>query len=184
MRITIFQARHESGSPAQTLPGVLQVAAWRALPWLRHGFSTRTGGVSTVYNSTQAASDQPTSELNLGWTADDSQENVAENRRRFTAAVFGDSPTTPSQPAPALVTVRQIHSARSLVVPDRAAALEFAAANGRAVFEADGLLTRASGVLLGVQTADCVPVLVVDPTHRAVAAFHAGWRGTAARIVE
>jgi YfiH family protein len=183
MRITIFQASHQSGSPPQTVPGVLQVAAWRALPWLRHGFSTRAGGVSTVYNSAQPASDQSAAELNLGWTADDSPENVAENRRRFTAAVFGADPAALTPP-PALVTVRQVHSARSLVVPDQTAALEFATANGRAVFEADGLLTRAPGVLLGIQTADCVPVLVVDPTHRAVAAFHAGWRGTAARIVE
>jgi YfiH family protein len=55
---------------------------------------------------------------------------------------------------------------------------------GRAVLEGDGLMTQASGVMLGVQTADCVPVLLADTRTRAVAAFHAGWRGTLARIVE
>jgi polyphenol oxidase len=52
------------------------------------------------------------------------------------------------------------------------------------VWEGDGLITDVPGVLLGVGTADCVPVLVVDVEQRVVAAFHAGWRGTVARIVE
>jgi hypothetical protein len=45
-------------------------------------------------------------------------------------------------------------------------------------------MTSQSGILLGIQTADCIPVLVADPARRAVAAFHAGWRGTVERIVE
>jgi YfiH family protein len=45
-------------------------------------------------------------------------------------------------------------------------------------------MTHLPGVLLGIQTADCVPVLVIDPGNRVVAAFHAGWRGTVARVVE
>jgi hypothetical protein len=57
-------------------------------------------------------------------------------------------------------------------------------AEGKAVWEGDGLITDVPGVLLGVGTADCVPVLVVDVEKRVVAAFHAGWRGTVARIVE
>jgi hypothetical protein len=57
-------------------------------------------------------------------------------------------------------------------------------AEGKAVLEGDGLMTDVPGVLLGVGTADCVPVLVVDVEKRVVAAFHAGWRGTVARIVE
>ena len=48
----------------------------------------------------------------------------------------------------------------------------------------DGLITNAPGLLLAIKTADCVPVLVVDIKRRVVAAFHAGWRGTVARIVE
>ena len=57
-------------------------------------------------------------------------------------------------------------------------------AEGRAVLRGDGMMTNLPGVFLGIQTADCVPVLVADVRHRAVAAFHAGWRGTLARIVQ
>ena len=57
---------------------------------------------------------------------------------------------------------------------------------GRAgqILKADGLMTDAGGFLLGIQVADCVPVLVADTRRQVVAAFHAGWRGTAAGIVE
>jgi len=61
---------------------------------------------------------------------------------------------------------------------------EFSTADGRAVLRGDALMTRQRGLLLGIQTADCVPVLIADTKTRAVAAFHAGWRGTLARIVE
>ncbi len=57
-------------------------------------------------------------------------------------------------------------------------------ADGRAVLRGDGVMTDVPGVMLGVQVADCVPVLVADVRRKAVAAFHAGWRGTLARIVE
>ena len=57
-------------------------------------------------------------------------------------------------------------------------------ADGRAVLRGDGMMTNVPGVMLGVQVADCVPVLVADVRRRAVAAFHAGWRGTLKRIVE
>jgi len=50
--------------------------------------------------------------------------------------------------------------------------------------KADGLMTDEPGLLVGVQTADCIPILVADRKRRAVAAFHAGWRGTVKRIVE
>jgi YfiH family protein len=65
-----------------------------------------------------------------------------------------------------LASVRQIHSNRCL----------YAAAPGR-LGEADALVTDRPGLLLGVRTADCLPLLVADPEHRAVAAIHAGWRG-------
>jgi YfiH family protein len=57
-------------------------------------------------------------------------------------------------------------------------------ADGKAVIEADGMMTGDVGIVLGVQTADCVPVMVADVEKRVVAVFHAGWRGTVARIVE
>lgn len=148
---------------------LVQVPVWSAYPWLRHGFSTRHGGVSTVY--------QPESDLNLGWTKDDDPANVAVNRRLLVAAATGTAATP-------LVTLRQIHSATSVTVENAASLPSFVNAEGRALREADGLITAAPGILLGIQTADCVPVLVADTQKRVVATFHAGWRGTAARIVE
>ena len=56
--------------------------------------------------------------------------------------------------------------------------------DGKAVLRGDALMTDVPGILLGVQTADCIPVLVADKRTHAVAAFHAGWRGTLARMVE
>jgi YfiH family protein len=126
--------------------------------WLAHGFSTRTGGVSTAFGR---------NDLNLGGS-NDSREVIAENRALFLRAL---APTTKSQ---RLVTVKQIHSAHVHVineVPDQP-------------LTGDGVITRVPGLLLGVLVADCVPVLVVDPVNRAVGAFHAGWRGTVKRIVE
>jgi YfiH family protein len=149
---------------------VLQIQGWKQYDWLQHGFSTRPGGVSSVYRGNT---------LNLGWTKEDDPKSVAENRRRFVAAAAGD-------PGVPLIGVRQVHSANIHVVRPEDGALEgkLASADGKAVLEGDGLITTVPGVLLGVGTADCVPVLVVDVARRVVAAFHAGWRGTAARIVE
>ena len=84
---------------------VIQVPAWSAYPWLRHGFSTRRGGVSTVYQP-QSAND---SDLNLGWTIDDDPANVAVNRLLLVAAISGSAATP-------LFTVRQVHSAGSLAI--------------------------------------------------------------------
>lgn len=82
--------------------------------------------------------------------------------------------------------MRQFHSGMIRVVREADGALEglLETEKGHARLRADGLMTDVPGVLLGVQTADCVPVLVVDVKKRVVAAFHAGWRGTVARIVE
>jgi polyphenol oxidase len=177
---------HAPSAAASAAPGVVRVPGWELFPWLRHGFSTRAGGVSTVYGSSavragsEAPAADPASDLNLGWTADDAPEFVAENRRRFTQAIW---PVAANGASPALITVRQIHSAVTLMVAgENAAAL--VSETGRALCEGDGLITATPGLLLGVQTADCVPVLVVDTERRIVAGFHAGWRGTVARIVE
>jgi len=183
-----------------TPPGVLKVAGWERFSWLRHGFSTRAGGVSTVYSRSDGSgervgdgvrSDSKSAawgELNLGFTKEDLPAQVFENRRRFTESVYAPAVSGLS---PALITLRQIHSNVSLLVaeqsgPEQSGApfSRFLTPEGRAACEGDGLLTAMPGVLLGIQTADCVPVLVVDPHRRAVAGFHAGWRGTAARIVE
>jgi len=147
-------------------PGVVTIEAWEKLPWLHAGFSTRQGGGSMAYGER---------ELNLGWTPEDPPETVAENRRRFTRAVIGRSSMT-------LATIRQFHS--GMVRTVEAGHGPLATPEGKAVLRGDGLMTGVEGVLLGVQTADCVPVLVADTRTHAVAAFHAGWRGTLARIVE
>ena len=151
---------------------VVQVRGWKEMAWLRHGFSMRSGGVSTVYRG--SGIENADGDLNTGWTAADDPANVAENRRRLIEAVGGGDS--------ALVTVRQMHSARSLVVPEDVSG--FFTSEGRAALEADGLMTKVPGVLLGIQTADCVAVLVADERLRVVAGFHAGWRGTVAGIVE
>jgi hypothetical protein len=118
--------------------------------------------------------------LNLGWTREDDPTSVAENRRRFLQTLQkGDDGLV-------LVGVRQIHSGVVRVIRDDDGALEgrLQTAEGKAELEGDGLMTDVPGVLLGVGTADCVPVLVVDVEKKVVAGFHAGWRGTVARIVE
>jgi purine-nucleoside/S-methyl-5'-thioadenosine phosphorylase / adenosine deaminase len=75
-----------------------------------------------------------------------------------------------------VLKLKQVHSGIVRVMEDTSAA-------GEAV-EGDAAITSLSGVLLSVQTADCVPILLADSYARAIAAVHAGWRGTAAHIVE
>ena len=155
-----------------TQPEVVRVPGWSgrskpALGWLIHGFSTRVGGGTTVYGPGHL-------DLNLGFTDSDDRETVAANRGLFVAAA------SEGKQILGLVTLRQIHS--SLI--RRVSAKDIRENGMPAVLKGDGLMTDEPGVLLGIQTADCIPVLVADRKQRAVAAFHAGWRGTLARIVE
>lgn len=147
--------------------GVVQLADWERYGWLRAGFSTRAGGASSVYGADQ--------EQNLGWTPEDDPATVAANRLAFVEAVAGGSGFE-------LVTVRQVHGAVVQVVARGIAPLS--TPDGRAALQGDGLVTNTPGLMIGVQTADCVPVLIADTRTRSVGAFHAGWRGTVARIVE
>jgi polyphenol oxidase len=154
-------------SPKTAQNGVrfLSVPAWEKIPWLWHGFSTRQGGVSRAY----CPEDAP-GELNLGFTEADDRKAVARNRALLTETVSGETSTP-------LVTLRQIHSNLVRVAT--------AADAGRdRPLKADGIITAERGLLIGIQTADCIPVLVADRKRRVVAAFHAGWRGTVKRIVE
>ena len=114
----------------------------RNFGWLWHGFSTRRGGRSRAYCGEDAQG-----ELNLGFTAADEREVVAGNRRLLVEAVSGD-PATP------LITLRQVHS--SVVVH---AAGKDGPGDPR---KGDGLMTGEPEILLGIQTADCIPVLVAD----------------------
>lgn len=153
---------------------VVQVASWNLYGWLRHGFSTRQGGVSSVYGGTS---------LNLGWTKEDDPASVAENRRRFLSECCGDEH---GEADFQMVTLKQVHSGLVVRIRQEDGIQEgtLQTAEGKAVLEGDGSMTDVPGVMLGIQTADCVPVLVADVEKRGVAAFHAGWRGTVARIVE
>jgi YfiH family protein len=134
---------------------ILQVSAFSKLPWLIHAFSTRPGGVSPLVNEEV---------LNLGFTDWDSRENVQENRRRF--QIVAGAPDLP------LVTLKQFHS-------DVIHVFAHPPANP---CRGDASTTNRSGLLLAIQTADCVPILLVDPKKHTIAAIHAGWRGTLARI--
>lgn len=145
----------------------VQAPGWAEICWLRHGFSTRVGGVSEVYGGGGA--------LNLGWTPEDDPQAVAMNRRRLVEEVGRGV-------AMDLVTLRQVHSTEVHVIGDRQDVPT--AEDGRAVLTGDGMMTDVPGLLLGVGTADCVPVLVADVRRRVVAGFHAGWRGTVEGIVE
>jgi hypothetical protein len=144
---------------------MLQAEPFNQFKWLVHGFSTRPGGVSELKSPRLGRSKKETA-LNLGFTEWDRPDCVDANRRRFQKAL-GHSDAC-------LVTLRQVHSDVLHVIREPLSG----APNG------DALATQAQGLLLGIQTADCIPILLVDPRHRAVSAVHAGWRGTVARIAE
>jgi polyphenol oxidase len=140
---------------------ILQADSLKPLPWLIHGFSTRPGGFSKVYGGKS---------LNLGFTREDSQRAVKQNRTAFLRQLGA---IRKGQEWP-LVSQRQIHSDLIHCVSD----LPSPGLTG------DGLITQTPGLLLAILTADCLPVILADPKRRAIGVFHAGWRGTVKRIVE
>jgi len=141
---------------------ILRAQSLEQLPWLLHGFSTRRGGFSTCYGGNT---------LNLGLTQHDTKENVERNRAQFLEGVGAMSDNGRAWP---LVQLKQVHSS----IVQRVTAVTHDPLAG------DGLITGTAGLLLAIKTADCVPVLVADVKRRAVGAFHAGWRGTVARVTE
>jgi purine-nucleoside/S-methyl-5'-thioadenosine phosphorylase / adenosine deaminase len=137
---------------------VLELAPFKKLPWLVHGFSTRGGGASVLDSGERV--------LNLGFTDWDSCETVLKNRETFQLAINASDLK--------LVSLKQFHSA----------VVHFFRASPPEPCKGDACFTSTPGLLLGVQTADCVPVLLVDPKKHAAVAIHAGWRGTLARIAQ
>jgi YfiH family protein len=121
---------------------------------LIHGFSTRGEG----------------GDFSLGRKGEAKDAAVENNRAQFLRSL-GASKNRETWP---LVTLKQVHSA--VVHHVNGATAE--------KLVGDGLITNTAGLVLAVGTADCLPVLIVDPVRKAVGAFHAGWRGTLARIVE
>ena len=144
------------------------VPGWERWEWIVGGFSVRFGGVSRGLGV-----GAETGLLNLGFTREDGRAAVEENRRRLVGAVGEATGQEWS-----LAVLRQVHGigVREITAETLAEAMP----GGRGAWEADGMITRAPGVLLGVGAADCVPVLVADLRLRVVGGFHAGWRGTAA----
>ena len=131
------------------------------IPWLVHAFTTRPGGFTTSYGRRT---------LNVGFTKDDLRASVERNRKQVLLATGAVTRGTQWP----LVTLRQVHSDIIHVVrsrkPDK--------------LVGDGVVTDLPRLALGILTADCFPVLLVDTKKKAVGAFHAGWRGTVKRIVE
>jgi YfiH family protein len=136
------------------------------LAWLVHAFSTRHGGVSRGYGGNA---------LNLGFTQHDSRTAVERNRELF----LKELGVTNGRRSWPLISLRQIHSDlihRADRMPiDQMPAQPLAG---------DGMVTDIPGLLVTVQTADCLPIILADRKRRAVGVFHAGWRGTVKRIVE
>lgn len=135
----------------------VEVITARVLRGVPHGFLGRRGGVSTGI----------VSGLNVGFGAGDDPAAVRENRRRAAEAVL---------PGARLVSVHQTHSARCVTVTepwdegDRP--------------EADAMATAQPGLVLGIVTADCAPVLLADREARIVGIAHAGWRGAHGGVIE
>ncbi len=167
-------------SPSDTrrrpTPGIVTIPTWAAHPWLIAGFSTRQGGLSTAY----AAGGPP--EQNLGYTAEDDPASILAARQRLVATLTKSRKASPKSAPPTLITIRQCHT--GIVQRVDRAAFPLTTPEGKALLRGDALYTRDPNLLLGILTADCVPVLVADTRTHAIAAFHAGWRGTLARIVE
>ena len=128
-----------------------------------NGFSTRLGGVS----------DMPANALSLAGFNDDAAENILENRRRFLKLFPGEW---------TLAGCWQVHGADVRVVHTVEEAKPAENQLGETVY-CDVIVSDAKGVLAGVKTADCVPILIGDPVTGGFAAVHAGWRGTLATAV-
>ncbi|MBV2187113.1 MAG: peptidoglycan editing factor PgeF [Rhizobium sp.] len=124
---------------------------------IRHGYFTRKGGVSQgIYRG-----------LNVGLGSRDEREKVEENRRRV-SGWFGLAPDR-------LATVHQVHSP-DVVVVDRTYSGDRPTA--------DALVTASPGVILGVLSADCGPVLFADAEAGVIGAAHAGWKGALGGVLE
>lgn len=135
----------------------LQSDTLRDLITIRHGFFTKHGGVSEgVYAS-----------LNCGPGSKDKPENVIENRKRAAEALDGRVEN--------LCTLYQVHSPTCLIIEKPF---------GDERPEADAMATNIPGIILGILTADCAPVLLCDPEAKIIGAAHAGWRGAFGGVVQ
>lgn len=133
---------------------VIRAASFGAVP---HGFLGRRGGVSVG----------ELAGLNVGYGSSDDRDSIAENRLRAIAAVL---------PGAELATVHQVHSADVVYVEEPWPQGERP--------RADAIVTDRPGLLLGILTADCAPVLFADVEAKVIGAAHAGWRGAVTGVLE
>lgn len=130
--------------------------------FVKHGFSTRFGGVSEGVYST----------MNLSFSRGDKEEAVRENFRRMAEALDVSMED--------FVFSRQTHTTNVRVVTEED--------RGKGIVkpldydDVDGLVTNVSGICLSTFYADCVPLFFVDPVHKAIGLSHSGWRGTVGKI--
>lgn len=148
--------KEHAGVPFLTFEKLLQI------PCIKHGFSTRMGGVSEgIYTS-----------MNLSYTRGDEENAVTKNFRRMMAALEMDSSN--------LVFSDQTHTTNIRVVTARDRGKGFT--KKRDYSDIDGLVTNVPGLVLATFYADCVPLYFVDPVKKAIGLSHSGWRGTVGKI--
>ncbi|MBI3015070.1 MAG: peptidoglycan editing factor PgeF [Candidatus Tectomicrobia bacterium] len=135
----------------------LRMPNWDLIPNLIYGFLERNGGVSA----------RPFDTLNLSYRVGDDPASVKSNWHRVKNRLGLDGLP--------IVTLKQVHGDHIVTLSNPAS---------KDAGEGDALVTRTPHTILGILTADCVPILLVDPSTRVVAAVHAGWRGTLLGITE
>ena len=144
---------------------LLQFKIFDRFPEIDHFSTTRSGGVSSgEFRS-----------LNLGNFSDDSPVNIFENRSLLAQKFF----LTPED----LITPHQTHGSEVLLIDQQFLNLSKSEIIEK-LYGIDATITQETDIFLCVATADCVPILLYDPQTQAMAAIHAGWRGTVGRIVE
>ena len=146
----IFEEKTVDGVPYLAYPLLEKTGA------VRHGFSTRLGGVSTGHCAT----------MNISTTRGDDPAAVEENRRRIAKAI--------GVRAEDMTYTNQTHTTNVAVVE--------AKDRGKRFMETDGMVTNVPGICLVTFYADCVPLFFVDPVHRAIGLSHSGWRGTVGKM--
>jgi YfiH family protein len=148
----------------------MQMKRLGRIHYIEAGFSDPTGSVQGFTTRHEGVSRPPYNSLNLGTNTLDQLHNVEGNRSLLTRA-FGINQD-------ALVTVKQVHGSDILVINEPNE--DYSHFLG---LEGDAIITNQPDVMIGVCVADCVPILLLDPEKKVIAAVHAGWQGTAARLV-
>lgn len=146
----IFDEREKDGVPYLAYPMLENTGV------VKHGFSTRLGGVSVGHLAS----------MNISVTRGDDLEAVAENKRRIAAAI--------GVRVEDMTFTHQTHTSNVAVVR--------AEDRGKRFSETDGMVTNVPGICLVTFYADCVPLFFVDPVHRAIGLSHSGWKGTVNKI--